>query len=166
MLHLKSQVAVRLRSWHHFILLTLAVSCKPMLGWGAAFLPTLVVCCSPVPTEEGSALRSRDTMMEQQPFVYCLPALTQPHWGAGRRGGRMSLASPSASYSLLTLLWTHTLTVLVEAASSHRSSSLVSSRLKVALQVTIPVVRITTWCVPAVGKNPRVCAWSHLSSLP
>ncbi|XP_055448023.1 protein unc-13 homolog D [Psammomys obesus] len=36
--------------------------------------------------------------------------------------------------SLLTLLWTHTLTVLVEAASSQRTSSLASSRLKVALQ--------------------------------
>lgn len=36
--------------------------------------------------------------------------------------------------SLLTLLWTHTLTVLVEAAASHRNSSLASSRLKVALQ--------------------------------
>ncbi|KAL1779764.1 unc-13-like D isoform X1 [Sigmodon hispidus] len=36
--------------------------------------------------------------------------------------------------SLLTLLWTHTLTVLVEAASSQRNSSLASSRLKAALQ--------------------------------
>ncbi|XP_062936684.1 protein unc-13 homolog D isoform X2 [Cynocephalus volans] len=36
--------------------------------------------------------------------------------------------------SLLTLLWTHTLTVLVEAAASQRSSSLASSRLKIALQ--------------------------------
>lgn len=36
--------------------------------------------------------------------------------------------------SLLTLLWTHTLTVLVEAAASHRNSSLASSRLKVTLQ--------------------------------
>lgn len=36
--------------------------------------------------------------------------------------------------SLLTLLWTHTLTVLVEVASSQRSSSLASSRLKAALQ--------------------------------
>ncbi|XP_052611819.1 protein unc-13 homolog D isoform X2 [Peromyscus californicus insignis] len=36
--------------------------------------------------------------------------------------------------SLLTLLWTHTLTVLVEVASSQRSSSLASSRLKEALQ--------------------------------
>lgn len=36
--------------------------------------------------------------------------------------------------SLLTLLWTHTLTVLVEVASSQRSSSLASGRLKVALQ--------------------------------
>uniref|UniRef100_G1QLU3 Unc-13 homolog D n=1 Tax=Nomascus leucogenys TaxID=61853 RepID=G1QLU3_NOMLE len=36
--------------------------------------------------------------------------------------------------SLLTLLWTHTLTVLVEAAASQRSSSLASNRLKIALQ--------------------------------
>uniref|UniRef100_A0A8C6RWX5 Protein unc-13 homolog D n=1 Tax=Nannospalax galili TaxID=1026970 RepID=A0A8C6RWX5_NANGA len=36
--------------------------------------------------------------------------------------------------SLLTLLWTHTLTVLVEVATSQRNSSLASSRLKVALQ--------------------------------
>ncbi|XP_021096693.1 protein unc-13 homolog D isoform X2 [Heterocephalus glaber] len=36
--------------------------------------------------------------------------------------------------SLLTLLWTHTLTVLVEAAASQRSSTLASGRLKVALQ--------------------------------
>ncbi|XP_028608728.1 protein unc-13 homolog D isoform X3 [Grammomys surdaster] len=36
--------------------------------------------------------------------------------------------------SLLTLLWTHTLTVLVEVASSHCSSPLASNRLKVALQ--------------------------------
>uniref|UniRef100_A0A8C5KUJ7 Protein unc-13 homolog D n=1 Tax=Jaculus jaculus TaxID=51337 RepID=A0A8C5KUJ7_JACJA len=36
--------------------------------------------------------------------------------------------------SLLTLLWTHTLKVLAEAAVSQRSSSLASSRLKVALQ--------------------------------
>ncbi|MEJ1269290.1 unc-13 homolog D [Cricetulus griseus] len=36
--------------------------------------------------------------------------------------------------SLLTLLWTHTLTVLVEVASSQRSSLLASSRLKAALQ--------------------------------
>ncbi|XP_031210680.1 protein unc-13 homolog D isoform X5 [Mastomys coucha] len=36
--------------------------------------------------------------------------------------------------SLLTLLWTHTLTVLVEVAASQRSSSLASSRLKVALE--------------------------------
>ncbi|XP_047403423.1 protein unc-13 homolog D isoform X1 [Sciurus carolinensis] len=36
--------------------------------------------------------------------------------------------------SLLTLLWTHTLAVLAEAATSQRSSSLASSRLKVALQ--------------------------------
>ncbi|XP_076791570.1 protein unc-13 homolog D isoform X2 [Arvicanthis niloticus] len=36
--------------------------------------------------------------------------------------------------SLLTLLWTHTLTVLVEVASSQCSSPLVSNRLKVALQ--------------------------------
>ncbi|XP_036052891.1 protein unc-13 homolog D isoform X2 [Onychomys torridus] len=36
--------------------------------------------------------------------------------------------------SLLTLLWTHTLMVLVEVASSQRSSSLACSRLKAALQ--------------------------------
>ncbi|XP_073901203.1 protein unc-13 homolog D isoform X3 [Castor canadensis] len=36
--------------------------------------------------------------------------------------------------SLLTLLWTHTLTVLVEVAASQRSSCLASNRLKVALQ--------------------------------
>ncbi|XP_045841608.1 protein unc-13 homolog D isoform X3 [Meles meles] len=36
--------------------------------------------------------------------------------------------------SLLTLLWTHTLTVLIEAAASQRSCPLASSRLKVALQ--------------------------------
>ncbi|XP_033038113.1 protein unc-13 homolog D isoform X3 [Trachypithecus francoisi] len=36
--------------------------------------------------------------------------------------------------SLLTLLWTHTLTVLVEAAASQRSSTLASNRLKIALQ--------------------------------
>lgn len=36
--------------------------------------------------------------------------------------------------SLLTLLWTHTLTVLAEVASSQRSSPLASSRLKAALQ--------------------------------
>ncbi|XP_005407531.1 PREDICTED: protein unc-13 homolog D isoform X2 [Chinchilla lanigera] len=36
--------------------------------------------------------------------------------------------------SLLTLLWTHTLTVLVEVAASQRSSTLASGRLKVALQ--------------------------------
>ncbi|KAL0594617.1 Protein unc-13-like protein D [Plecturocebus cupreus] len=36
--------------------------------------------------------------------------------------------------SLLTLLWTHTLTVLKEVAASQRSSSLASNRLKIALQ--------------------------------
>nr|XP_060503688.1 protein unc-13 homolog D [Panthera onca] len=36
--------------------------------------------------------------------------------------------------SLLTLLWTHTLTVLVEVAASQRSCPLASSRLKIALQ--------------------------------
>ncbi|XP_032726487.1 protein unc-13 homolog D isoform X2 [Lontra canadensis] len=36
--------------------------------------------------------------------------------------------------SLLTLLWTHTLTVLMEAAASQRSCRLASSRLKIALQ--------------------------------
>ncbi|XP_037596983.1 protein unc-13 homolog D isoform X1 [Cebus imitator] len=36
--------------------------------------------------------------------------------------------------SLLTLLWTHTLTVLEEVAASQRSSSLASNRLKIALQ--------------------------------
>ncbi|XP_045155793.1 protein unc-13 homolog D isoform X2 [Echinops telfairi] len=36
--------------------------------------------------------------------------------------------------SLLTLLWTHTLTVLAEAATSQRTSPLASSRLKAALQ--------------------------------
>ncbi|XP_053425515.1 protein unc-13 homolog D isoform X2 [Nycticebus coucang] len=36
--------------------------------------------------------------------------------------------------SLLTLLWTHTLMVLVEVAASQRSSCLASSRLKIALQ--------------------------------
>ncbi|XP_075415568.1 protein unc-13 homolog D [Tenrec ecaudatus] len=36
--------------------------------------------------------------------------------------------------SLLTLLWTHTLTVLAEAAASQRTSPLASSRLKAALQ--------------------------------
>uniref|UniRef100_A0A8C9DEB3 Unc-13 homolog D n=1 Tax=Prolemur simus TaxID=1328070 RepID=A0A8C9DEB3_PROSS len=36
--------------------------------------------------------------------------------------------------SLLTLLWTHTLTELAEAAASQRSSPLASSRLKIALQ--------------------------------
>ncbi|XP_022378995.1 protein unc-13 homolog D isoform X1 [Enhydra lutris kenyoni] len=36
--------------------------------------------------------------------------------------------------SLLTLLWTHTLTVLMEAAASQRSCPLASSRLKIALQ--------------------------------
>ncbi|XP_019499780.1 PREDICTED: protein unc-13 homolog D [Hipposideros armiger] len=36
--------------------------------------------------------------------------------------------------SLLTLLWTHTLTVLVDAATSQRSCPLASSRLKIALQ--------------------------------
>lgn len=36
--------------------------------------------------------------------------------------------------SLLTLLWTHTLSVLVEAAASQRSCPLASSRLKFALQ--------------------------------
>ncbi|KAK2112070.1 Protein unc-13 D [Saguinus oedipus] len=35
---------------------------------------------------------------------------------------------------LLTLLWTHTLTVLEEVAASQRSSSLASNRLKIALQ--------------------------------
>lgn len=60
--------------------------------------------------------------------------------------------------SLLTLLWTHTLTVLVEAAASHRNSSLASSRLKVALQVIVPAVRIAT-----LGCVPVLC---HLSSLP
>lgn len=60
--------------------------------------------------------------------------------------------------SLLTLLWTHTLTVLVEAAASHHNSSLASSRLKVALQVIVLAVRITT-----LGCVPVLC---HLSSLP
>lgn len=41
--------------------------------------------------------------------------------------------------SLLTLLWTHTLTVLVEVAASQRSCPLASSRLKTALQVIIAV---------------------------
>ncbi|KAM9597840.1 protein unc-13 homolog D isoform 2-T2 [Trichechus inunguis] len=36
--------------------------------------------------------------------------------------------------SLLTLLWTHTLTVLTETAASQRSSPLASNRLKIALQ--------------------------------
>ncbi|XP_036694285.1 protein unc-13 homolog D isoform X2 [Balaenoptera musculus] len=36
--------------------------------------------------------------------------------------------------SLLTLLWTHTLTVLAEVAASQRSCPLASSRLKIALQ--------------------------------
>ncbi|KAM8944128.1 protein unc-13 homolog D isoform 2-T2 [Lycaon pictus] len=36
--------------------------------------------------------------------------------------------------SLLTLLWTHTLTVLVDVAASQRSCPLASSRLKIALQ--------------------------------
>ncbi|XP_006869631.1 PREDICTED: protein unc-13 homolog D [Chrysochloris asiatica] len=36
--------------------------------------------------------------------------------------------------SLLTLLWTHTLTVLAEAAASQRSSPLASKRLQIALQ--------------------------------
>ncbi|XP_042823436.1 protein unc-13 homolog D isoform X1 [Panthera tigris] len=36
--------------------------------------------------------------------------------------------------SLLTLLWTHTLTVLVEVAASQRSCPLASSKLKIALQ--------------------------------
>ncbi|KAM6164831.1 protein unc-13 homolog D isoform 2-T2 [Rhynchocyon petersi] len=36
--------------------------------------------------------------------------------------------------SLLTLLWTHTLTVLAEAAASQRNSQLASNRLKIALQ--------------------------------
>ncbi|XP_047563161.1 protein unc-13 homolog D isoform X1 [Lutra lutra] len=36
--------------------------------------------------------------------------------------------------SLLTLLWTHTLTVLMEAAASQRSCPLASSRLQIALQ--------------------------------
>lgn len=40
--------------------------------------------------------------------------------------------------SLLTLLWTHTLTVLAEVASSQRSAPLASSRLKAALQVSVP----------------------------
>lgn len=37
--------------------------------------------------------------------------------------------------SLLTLLWTHTLAVLMEVAASQRSCPLASSRLKIALQV-------------------------------
>lgn len=57
--------------------------------------------------------------------------------------------------SLLTLLWTHTLTVLVEVASSQRSSSLASSRLKAALQVT------TGYCEDFSPGS----AWSHLFSL-
>jgi hypothetical protein len=46
--------------------------------------------------------------------------------------------------SLLTLLWTHTLTVLVEVAASQRSSCLASNRLKVALQVITLAVRMVT----------------------
>lgn len=47
---------------------------------------------------------------------------------------------PSARHpSLLTLLWTHTLTVLAEVAASQRSCPLASSRLKIALQVITPV---------------------------
>lgn len=47
---------------------------------------------------------------------------------------------PSAPHpSLLTLLWTYTLTVLMEGAASQRSCPLASSRLKTALQVLIAV---------------------------
>lgn len=53
---------------------------------------------------------------------------------------------PSAPHpSLLTLLWTHTLTVLVDVAASQRSCPLASSRLKIALQV---IRAVTT------NKNP------------
>lgn len=46
--------------------------------------------------------------------------------------------------SLLTLLWTHTLKVLVEGATSQRSCPLGSSRLKIALQVIVPATAIIT----------------------
>lgn len=50
--------------------------------------------------------------------------------------GLVSLCtSPLPPRSLLTLLWTHTLKVLTEAAASQRSCPLASSRLKIALQV-------------------------------
>ena len=68
--------------------------------------------------------------------------------------------------SLLTLLWTHTLTVLVEVASSQRSSSLASGRLKVALQVIGPTVRIITlWCVPGVISPLFPRTWRSASTL-
>lgn len=57
--------------------------------------------------------------------------------------------------SLLTLLWTHTLSVLVEVATAQRSCPLASSRLKVALQV----IAVTAVITP-VG----VCVGSRLMS--
>lgn len=68
--------------------------------------------------------------------------------------------------SLLTLLWTHTLTVLVEVASSQRSSSLASSRLKAALQVTLPAsARILALGVPAVISFLFPRTWRSASML-
>lgn len=56
--------------------------------------------------------------------------------------------------SLLTLLWTHTLMVLAEVAASQRSCPLASRRLKIALQVIIPV----TITVTSVAEWPGVTA--------
>lgn len=65
----------------------------------------------------GSFLKS----ISAPPFSVCLSCL--------------SCLLPRHSRSLLTLLWTHTLTVLAEVAAAQRSCPLACRRLQVALQV-------------------------------
>lgn len=61
--------------------------------------------------------------------------------------------TPLPATSLLTLLWTHTLTVLVEVTASQRSSTLASGRLKVALEVSNAKHR---------DSHPGEAPWAHL----
>ncbi|XP_029402010.1 protein unc-13 homolog D [Mus pahari] len=74
---------------------------------------------------------------DMQPFL-CTPPVSSNSYSRTSFLPPLSFGPVSGARlppaSLLTLLWTHTLTVLVEVASSQSSSSLASGRLKVALQ--------------------------------
>lgn len=186
--HVTPQVAAGLCSRRH-ILFSLPTLWLAILGYaGSSCAHCLLEAYAS--TEEGSPLRLRDTADRIVTPMACLLCIAPASSGLtslwnrwmGRKGEPgfrgfpflksifasshvvLSCVRPPPPVSLLTLLWTHTLTVLAEAASSQHSSSLASSRLKVALQVTVAAGRIITpWCVPGVISSLFPRTWRSAS---